>query len=121
MRLGSFLTAILIAALVYLVVVWALLTWAYGHEGDQWIADKQLLDPISGMYCCGPHDCSRLADDLVEIVPGGYSVGNMYGPPEFVPENRALPVSPDGHYHACFNPSPTRDHVRCFIVPPRQS
>jgi len=94
---------------------------AYAHEGEQWIADKQLNDPVSKQFCCGPRDCSRLDDDLVEIVNGGYRVGNMYGPPEFVPEQRALPFSPDGHYHACFAPDPTKNHVRCFIVPPPPS
>jgi len=121
MRLGPLLWSLLIAAVIYVIVVFVLLTWAWGHEGEQWISDKQLTDPVSRMWCCGPNDCSQLDEDAVEKVPGGYRVGNMYGPPEFVPEKRALPYSPDGHYHACFAPDPAKDHVRCFIVPPPPS
>jgi hypothetical protein len=96
------------------LIFWALtICLVYGHEDEQWIADKSLQDPVSKQYCCGPRDCKIFPDDWVKVVPEGYRIGF-----EFVPEYRALPVSPDGHYHRCTD---AKGATRCFIVPPRQS
>jgi hypothetical protein len=93
---------------------------ARAHEGEQWINDKQLHDPISREFCCGPQDCRILPDEAVEIVPGGYQVV-IDGGTNFVPENRTLPFSPDGHYHICVVKNDQLEHIRCFITPPSSS
>jgi hypothetical protein len=51
-------------------------------------------------------------------VQGGYKVNT--GPGDFFVEwERALPLSPDGHYHVCITPDESGAlTVRCFIVPP---
>lgn len=94
------------------------------HDSEQWIADGNYHDPITNRYCCGPADCAPLPPGSVAIVPGGYSV-RLDGKTEFVPTERALPVSPDGRYHRCVttitNGVFTTVETRCFIVPPRQS
>ena len=113
MKGAGFIGALLLGALVYVLIVMLLLTFAYGHEGEQWIADKALHDPISGQFCCGPQDCKQLPDNWVEKVPGGYWVGA-----EYIPNAKALPFSPDGHYHRCAGPD---KRTRCFIVPPPSS
>ena len=93
---------------------------AQAHEGEQWINDKQLTDPATGQFCCGPLDCRILPDEAVEIVPGGYQVVIDSGT-NFIPENRALPLAPDGHYHICVAKDDQVEHVRCFITPPQAS
>jgi hypothetical protein len=63
-----------------------------------------------------------LAPGSVERVQGGYKVNTGWWKdydPFFVAWARALPFSPDGHYHICITSDealiPT---IRCFIVPP---
>ena len=110
---GPLLTAILITALFYVMLILFMLGMAHGHEEEQWISDKSLQDPVSKQYCCGPSDCRVFPDDWVKVVPEGYRIGF-----EFIPQSRALPVSPDGHYHRCTN---AKGETRCFIVPPSSS
>jgi hypothetical protein len=33
---------------------------AQAHGPEQWIADENLHDPASGLFCCGPNDCKPL-------------------------------------------------------------
>src|SRR5215472_8922332 len=95
-------------------------TAVFGHGNEQWISDAKLVDPVSKGLCCGPTDCSVLAPGSVEHVQGGYKVntGRWTGyDPFFVAWDRALPLSPDGHYHVCITSDaessiPT---IRCFI------
>src|SRR6516225_3030187 len=100
-------------------------TAVFSHGSEQWINDAKLVDPVSKAFCCGPTDCSALAPGSVERVQGGYKVntGRWTGyDPFFVEWDRALPFSPDGHYHICI----TSDEVhipslRCLIVPPNSA
>lgn len=69
-----------------------------------------LRHPRTGMYCCNGHDCSPIAAERVETVPGGYMVDKTH----FVPGNEVIP-SKDGEYHACFWPGP--NDLRCLLVP----
>ena len=97
----------------------------HAHDAEQWIANKQLTDPVSKQFCCGPIDCNALEEGKVQEVEGGYSVSidawyGYSGFTEFVPYNRAMPFAPDGRFHACI----TRDQkskIRYFIVPPNGS
>jgi len=94
-------------------------TAVFGHGSEQWINDEKLVDPVSKAFCCGPSDCSVLAPGSVERVQGGYKVNTGWAGFFFVESDRALPFSPDGHYHVCIN----YEHgfipkVRCFIAPP---
>ena len=57
---------------------------AQGHGPEQWIADENLHDPASGLFCCGPNDC-KPGDPVAE----------------FNPYSRGIPKSPDGRYHRC--------------------
>ena len=97
-------------------------TAVFGHGSEQWISDAKLVDPVSKAFCCGPTDCSVLAPGSVERVQGGYNVNTGWWTgydPFFVAWDRALPFSPDGHYHICITQdealTPT---IRCFIAPP---
>jgi hypothetical protein len=109
---------------VWLAVALTLIcTAVFGHGSEQWINDASLVDPVSKILCCGPTDCSALAPGSVERVQGGYKVNTGRWPgydPFFVEWDRALPFSPDGHYHICI----TQDvemlipNLRCFIAPP---
>lgn len=110
---STLLTAILITALFYVLLIMFMLAAAYGHEDEQWISDKSLQDPISHQFCCGPRDCKIWPDEWVRHVDGGYWVGG-----KFIPDSRALPASPDGHYHLCTD---SKGEPRCFIVPPSSS
>jgi len=112
-RLGYAATAMVVLIYLALIIYTLMLSIAYGHEGEQWIADKALHNPISGVFCCGPQDCKQVPDEWVEKVQGGYWLGA-----EFIPNAQALPFSPDGHYHRCAGPD---KRTRCFIVPPPSS
>jgi hypothetical protein len=108
---------------VWLTVALTLIcTAVFGHGSEQWINDAGLADPVSKALCCGPIDCSVLAPGSVERVQGGYKVntGLWKGyDPFFVEWDRALPFSPDGHYHICMSfEEEVIPKVRCFIVPP---
>ena len=96
-------------------------TAVFGHGSEQWINDAKLVDPVSKAFCCGPTDCSVLAPGSVERVQGGYKVNAGAGyDPFFVTWDRALPFSPDGHYHICisYEADGETPKVQCFIVPP---
>ena len=76
------------------------------HGPEQWIADENLHDPASGLFCCGPNDC-KPGDPVAE----------------FNPYSRGIPKSPDGRYHRCINVASIQGYgykrvTRCFIVPP---
>jgi len=95
----------------------------FGHGSEQWISDAKLVDPVSKAFCCGPTDCSVLAPGSVERVQGGYKVNTGWWTgydPFFVAWDRALPFSPDGHYHICMSNQGEGviPKVQCFIVPP---
>jgi hypothetical protein len=98
-------------------------TAVFGHGSEQWIKDGKLVDPVSKAFCCGPIDCSELPPGSVERVQGGYKVntGRWTGyDPFFVEWFRALPFSPDGHYHICIGHEGedfVTPKVRCFIAP----
>jgi len=113
------------------VLLAALLLWmpqARAHEGEQWIAEKSLSDPVSKQFCCGPLDCHQLKDGDVAEVSGGYRVFiDELHDAVFVPYARALPVAPDGHFHACITwrynergAITDERTLRCFIAPPGQ-
>ena len=96
-----------------------LIAQALAHEGEQWIAEKQLTDPVTKAWCCGPQDCKQLPDGAVTEIHGGWRVVlDDEHDAVFVQRNRALPVSPDGHYNICRDGRAT---VRCFITPPPAS
>ena len=69
-----------------------------------------LKNPRTGTYCCNGSDCSPIAPERVEQVPGGYMVDKKH----FVPSNEVIPAK-DGEYHACFWPGP--DKLNCLLVP----
>lgn len=112
----------------------------HAHGSEQWIANKALRDPVTNAFCCGVADCRILDDDEVTEEKGGFYV-RMHYSKEYgtyagndileahIPYARALPVSPDGKFHACIsivNPNysygtEVRDSIRCFIVPPGES
>jgi hypothetical protein len=98
-------------------------TAVFGHGSEQWISDAKLVDPVSKAFCCGPTDCSVLAPGSVERVQGGYKVNTGWWTgydPFFVAWDRALPFSPDGHYHICisYQGEGVIPKVQCFIMPP---
>ena len=98
-------------------------TAVFGHGSEQWISDAKLVDPVSKTFCCGPTDCAVLAPGSVERVQGGYKVNTGWWTgydPFFVAWDRALPFSPDGHYHICmsYQGEGVIPKVQCFIVPP---
>ena len=112
-----------------------LLTFAYAHDSEQWIANKQLHDPVSGTFCCGPSDCRALNDDEVSEVQGGFHVHMRVSKQdettaiqgkdvidETIPYARTLPFADDGHYHACVrwinDGTKLLPSIRCFITPP---
>jgi hypothetical protein len=95
---------------------------AYAHGNEQFIADQGMSDPVSKKGCCGPSDCYVLADGTVRLSKGGYWVPVGVHDPEFVPERRAMPFSPDGHFHVCYDLDESGPRaVRCLIVPPSPS
>ncbi len=95
---------------------------AYAHGSEQFIADRGMSDPVSKKGCCGPSDCYVLADGTVRLGKGGYWVPVGAHDPEFVPERRAMPFSPDGHFHVCYDLDESGPAaVRCLIVPPSPS
>ncbi len=93
------------------------------HDEEGWIAKKQLKDPVSGSFCCGPVDCRVLDDGDVKEVNGGFAVHmkTQVGTDlnEVIPYDRAMPFAPDGRYHACLGWTyPNKPKIRCFIIPP---
>ena len=97
---------------------------AEAHGPEQWIADENLHDPASGLFCCGPNDCKPLKRDDVSETMGGWLVKEQGDPvAEFIPYSRGIPKSPDGRYHRCINVASIQGYgykrvTRCFIVPP---
>ena len=96
---------------------------AYAHDEEQWIAGKALKDPVSNAYCCGPVDCRALGSEDVREVSGGFAVHMTtdvgVDVNEVIPYNRAMPIAPDGRYHACLGWAyPNKPKIRCFITPP---
>ena len=97
---------------------------AQAHGPEQWIADENLHDPASGLFCCGPDDCKSLKRGDVSETMGGWLVkeqGDAVA--EFIPYSRGIPKSPDGRYHRCINVASIQGYgykrvTRCFIVPP---
>ena len=95
---------------------------AYAHGAEQWIADKQLVDPVSKQWCCGESDCKALSNQDVKEVGNGYWIKEEADTkPEFISGDRALPFSPDGRYHRCAVYKNGEKQTRCLIVPPRSS
>jgi len=108
---------------LFAVALTLICTAVFGDGSEQWISDAKLVDPVSKAICCGPTDCSVLAPGSVERVQGGYKVNTGWWTgydPFFVKSDRALPFSPDGHYHICINydDESVIAKIRCFIVPP---
>lgn len=97
---------------------------AQAHGPEQWIADENLHDPASGLFCCGPNDCKPLKRGDVSETMGGWLVKEQGDPvAEFIPYSRGIPKSPDGRYHRCINVASIQGYgykrvTRCFIVPP---
>ena len=97
---------------------------AQAHGPEQWIADENLQDPASGLFCCGPNDCKPLKRGDVSDTMGGWLVKEQGDPvAEFIPYSRGIPKSPDGRYHRCINVASIQGYgykrvTRCFIVPP---
>jgi hypothetical protein len=107
-------------ALLVLLLATCMLGSGRAHEGEQWIADGRMLDPVSKQWCCGPSDCHALLDRDVQLTHGGYLVKEQAdSEPEYIPEARALPLAPDGRYHRCVQFNDGKAKSRCFIVPPR--
>ncbi len=111
-----------------LVAVWVMLLalfsvhLAEAHGDHQWIANGDLHDPVSGQWCCGDNDCHVVDDAAVIYVGTGYYVRERNDSGfEFIEEQRALPLSPDGRIHRCVEHGYVDDAVytRCFIVPPK--
>jgi hypothetical protein len=111
-----------------LVAVWVMLLaslsvdLAEAHGDHQWIANGDLHDPVSGQWCCGDNDCHVVDDAAVIYVGKGYYVRERNDSGfEFIEEQRALPLSPDGRIHRCIEHGYVDDAVytRCFIVPPK--
>ena len=70
---------------------------AQAHGPEQWIADENLHDPASGLFCCGPNDCKPLQRGDVSETMGGWLVKEQGDPvAEFIPYSRGIPKSPDG-------------------------
>jgi hypothetical protein len=110
------------------VAVWVMLLasssvhLAEAHGDHQWIANGDLHDPVSGQWCCGDNDCHVVDDAAVIYVGKGYYVRERNDSGfEFIEEQRALPLSPDGRIHRCVEHGYVDDAVytRCFIVPPK--
>jgi hypothetical protein len=97
---------------------------AQAHGPEQWIADENLHDPASDLFCCGPNDCKPLKRGDVSETMGGWLVKEQGDPvAEFIPYSRGIPKSPDGRYHRCINVASIQGYgykrvTRCFIVPP---
>jgi hypothetical protein len=113
-------------ALTVFVCVCALFSYAAGaHDSEQWIWKKQLVDPVSKSFCCGPTDCRVLNDDEVKEVSGGFLVHmktEVIDHTETIPYDRAMPFAPDNRYHACLGWAyPNIPKIRCFIIPPGSS
>ena len=108
---------------VYVItVILGVFSPASAHDSEQWIADGHMVDPVSKAWCCGPIDCAPLASSEVKEVPGGYEINQGPDfPPEFIPESRTLPFSPDGRYHRCIGGDESTMYTRCFITPPRSA
>ena len=111
-----------------MVAVWVMLLaslsvdLAEAHGDHQWIANGDLHDPVSGQWCCGDNDCHVVDDAAVIYVGTGYYVRERNDSGfEFIEEQRALPLSPDGRIHRCVEHGYVDDAVytRCFIVPPK--
>lgn len=105
-----------------LAVAWLVLALlsafcALAHGPENWIAEEDLSNPVTGKWCCGPKDCQVVPSSAVREVPGGYVIqATPDAPVEFVPENQVMPVAPDGQYHRCGSPY----DIRCFFTPPRE-
>src|SRR6516164_2309137 len=65
---------------------------AQAHGPEQWIADENLHDPASGLFCCGPNDCKPLKRGDVSETMGGWLVKEQGDPvAEFIPYSRGIP------------------------------
>jgi hypothetical protein len=110
------------ASMIVYMAFWLLLLHAHhaaAHGLERWIADKQLNDPVTGQFCCGPADCHILEDNEVQDARGGWLIKTPADrEPEFVPFDRALPMSQDGRYHRCTRYQDGKLQSRCFIIPP---
>ncbi len=109
------------------VVFWFLVVVgnAHAHGVHQWVANKELRDPTSGAFCCGPLDCHAVDDGAVREVTGGWRVQeSLEVGSEVIPYARGLPFSPDGQFHRCGLSYPIgaegkfEYQTRCWIVPP---
>src|SRR5262249_24548664 len=58
--------------LFHLLFVCLLCGRAQAHGPEQWIADENLHDPASGLFCCGPNDCKPLKRGDVSETMGGW-------------------------------------------------
>ncbi len=115
---------VLIARWFVVLAVWLMAVGnAHAHGVHQWVADKELRDPVSGAMCCGPTDCHVVDGGSVQEVSGGWFIkedGEEGG--ETIPYGRGLPFSPDGEFHRCgyMHRGLAGGYVyqtRCFITP----
>jgi len=80
-------------------------------------------------YCCLDSDCSPIAAEAVQEVPGGFVVTIAPGEHPMwsserkqplrleIPQDKAKP-SPDGHWHLCIDDS---GELLCFFAPGNDS
>ena len=92
-----------------IAVLLLLATPALAHGPAEWI-QRGGYKNSAGELCCGPRDCSELADGDVKITAAGYYVSSTK---ETVPFSEATP-SPDGRYWRCA----WGGSRKCFFAPP---
>jgi hypothetical protein len=66
---------------------------ALAHGEYEWIMRGAYSDPRTGIHCCGPNDCVKLAPEDVQIVEGGFRIKSL---DEFVPASE-YQISEDGN------------------------
>lgn len=85
---------------------------SYAH--DHWISRAQLVDPISGQWCCNHIDCEPVRIGGLHEQDGGYLVSETG---EQIPYRRIIWQSQDGQWWRCRNLLTNK--TRCLIGPPQ--
>jgi hypothetical protein len=125
---GYIVTAILAAlALLCLFVVLRMSPPAAAHS---WYTDTN--DPMTGMRCCGGHDCAPISSEWVQEVKGGYRLvmtleqartvnkAAQYPVDTIIPYARVQspPENAEGsEFYACISAT-TPNQVYCFFATP---
>lgn len=97
---------------------------AFAHDpgtgAPNWITQGHYVSPQTGVHCCGPNDCERIASADVQPRPDGLWL-KTFG--ELVPYSQATP-SEDGQYWRChteiinrLDGSKSGGDRRCFFAP----